>query len=354
MANAKGAREVARWTANYIDQTEGNQFGLLDDGYRAGKESLGAGRDMLTGYAGTAASSLNQGAANARSDLGQVPGLWANLASGNSPYGDWAKTAQGNAQDSRGAYMGFLTGANSPSAMLENGLGLHGQTGNDAARGAFQAGPGYQWSVDQATDAAARKAASLGIAGSGNTLSAITDRASGLANQEWGGWLDRLGGYNQQRGTQLGQAYQTDLGGANTASALAGQMQGLGTQGMAQGYTNLANMETGLGNNRANLWNGLGGNLANSFGAQAQFEYANPLNKSNIIQQDKAAVIGAQNQALQASQAAQDKNTGMLMGGLNLGAQALGFGAGGGGMGGIGSFLGSMFGGGGTGTGGLY
>jgi hypothetical protein len=55
-------------------------------------------------------------------------------------------------------------------------------------------GPGYDFAVSEATNAAARKAASLGIAGSGNTLDAIRDRAQGFANQEYGSYLDRLAG----------------------------------------------------------------------------------------------------------------------------------------------------------------
>lgn len=72
-------------------------------------------------------------------------------------------------------------------------LGVNGADGNSRATNSFQAGPGYQWNVDQATDAVARKANALGGIG-GNALAAISDRAGQMANQEYGSWLDRLGG----------------------------------------------------------------------------------------------------------------------------------------------------------------
>jgi hypothetical protein len=70
--------------------------------------------------------------------------------------------------------------------------GVNGQAGYDRAEGNFRASPGYQWQVDQATDAVARKASSLGALGSGNTQAAITDRASHLADLEYDDYLGRL------------------------------------------------------------------------------------------------------------------------------------------------------------------
>ncbi len=83
--------------------------------------------------------------------------------------------------------------------MYADSLGLNGSGGNAAATAAFQASPNYQYQVDQATDAAARKAASLGMAASGNTLSAITTLGSNLANQEYDTWQNNLNGLGSQR-----------------------------------------------------------------------------------------------------------------------------------------------------------
>lgn len=76
--------------------------------------------------------------------------------------------------------------------------GVNGQAGYDKAADNFRASPGYQWQVDQATDAVARKASSLGALGSGNTMTAITDRASNLADQEYDDYLGRLDNINKQ------------------------------------------------------------------------------------------------------------------------------------------------------------
>ena len=65
-----------------------------------------------------------------------------------------------------------------------------------AAEGAFQEGPGYDYAVQQGLQGVMRNASSLGNIASGNTAMALQDRGNQLANQEYGGWLDRLSGYD--------------------------------------------------------------------------------------------------------------------------------------------------------------
>ena len=104
--------------------------------------------------------------------------------------------------------------------MLQNSLGLNGAAGNAAAVNAFQASPGYQYQVQQATDAAQRSAASSGILGSGSTLAAVTALGSNLANQQYANWRSSLSGL----GTQ-GLSAANAVIGANTA---AGSQLGTG------------------------------------------------------------------------------------------------------------------------------
>lgn len=78
--------------------------------------------------------------------------------------------------------------------MYSDALGLNGSKGNAAATGAFQTGPGYQFALDQGTQAALRGASAAGMLSSGNTLTALSQYGQGLANQEYGSWLDRLQG----------------------------------------------------------------------------------------------------------------------------------------------------------------
>jgi len=107
-----------------------------------------------------------------------------------------AKTESLAALDAaRGYYDPLAAKYGKASDLALDALGANGAGGNERAVSAFQASPGYDWSVDQALEGVNRKAAALGIAGSGNTLAALTDRASNLANQEYGSWLDRLQGY---------------------------------------------------------------------------------------------------------------------------------------------------------------
>lgn len=93
-------------------------------------------------------------------------------------------------------------------------IGLGGDEGYARAHEAFRAGPGYQFAVDEATEAAKRNASSLGMLGSGNTLMAISDRAQGLADQQWSQYLDNL--------------YRASGQGLNAAGAQAGHISSYG------------------------------------------------------------------------------------------------------------------------------
>lgn len=119
-------------------------------------------------------------------------------------------------------------------------LGLNGAQGNANAQSAFTAGPGYQFLVDEATQAALRAGSAQGNLASGNTTAAITDRASGLANQEWSSWLDRLNGL----GTQ----------GLGVAQQRSGIQTGIGQVGYDLGKEKAQvgwNTQTGIGNANA-------------------------------------------------------------------------------------------------------
>lgn len=136
---------------------------------------------------------------------------------------------------------------NRGGSMLMDSLGLNGDAGNARATAAFQASPGYDFQVDQAMEGTLRKANAAGGLG-GNALVALQDRASQLANQEYGNWRGQLG---------------------SLASLGAGLTQS-GAQGMGQGYTNLANLVTGYGQNTSNLIQNMGKNVSQTYGNEAQ------------------------------------------------------------------------------------
>jgi len=122
-----------------------------------------------------------------------------------------------------GAYQPWVDAGTGALGTYQDAIGLNGSEGNARATGAFQTGPGYQFAMDQGTQAALRGASAGGMLNSGNTLTALTEFGQGLADQEYGSWLDRL-------------------------NNLSGQgMQGAG--GQAQGYGAKADLyQTGTGN----------------------------------------------------------------------------------------------------------
>lgn len=106
--------------------------------------------------------------------------------------------SEGALNSAIGAYQPWVTSGGAANTMYSNALGLNGADGNATATGAFQAGPGYQFAMDQGTQAALRGASAGGMLNSGNTLTALTQFGQGLANQEYGSWLDRLSGMSSQ------------------------------------------------------------------------------------------------------------------------------------------------------------
>ena len=149
--------------------------------------------------------------------------------------------------------------------MYLNSLGVNGAQGNTAATNAFQAGPGYQYQVDQALDQTNRAAAATGGLSGGNTLAALSDRAGNLANQEYGNWQTKLGGLVSpelaaQSGASGGIA-GADVGKAGVYQDTAGKIVGLDSnviKGINDQSTQAANAQTA---GSGNLW-GLGLNLA--------------------------------------------------------------------------------------------
>lgn len=102
----------------------------------------------------------------------------------------------------------------------------------------FSGTPGYQFAVNQALDALNRQ--NSAIRGSGNALAALTDRAGGMASQNYSDYLKTLGGLTGQE-----QQYDLGLGGLNNAAQsnqnqfTLGQQQNANTLALGQG--NLAN-----------------------------------------------------------------------------------------------------------------
>lgn len=95
-------------------------------------------------------------------------------------------------------YQPYVDAGKNALGMYTDALGLNGAEGNAAATSAFHTSPGYDFAVDQGTQAALRGASAAGMLNSGNTLTALTDYGQGKADQEYSSWLDRLNGVSTQ------------------------------------------------------------------------------------------------------------------------------------------------------------
>jgi hypothetical protein len=166
---------------------------------------------FLTGLLGLDSGKATKSAA--KQNQAQLSGL---NTRGQGYINTGEQQSAGFLQGALNAYQPYAQTGQAANSMYGNALGLNGADGNAAATGAFQAGPGYQFAVDQSMQAAQRGAAAGGMLSSGNTMMALQDRGNQLANQEYGGWLQNLGGLNAQ-------GFQA-------------------AQGQAQGNANLANL----------------------------------------------------------------------------------------------------------------
>lgn len=144
------------------------------------------------------------------------------------------------------------------TSLYLDALGVNGGAGSDRAKAAFTTGPGYQFNLDQQLKATENSAAARGGALSGNALSALQDRATGLASQEYGSYLDRLGGFvNPELAATSG-----------AATGIAGGYRNLADLGM-QGASSIAGLYDSSGKSLAGVYGkdaedrvGIGGNVA--------------------------------------------------------------------------------------------
>jgi hypothetical protein len=189
--------------------------------------------------------------------------LEQNKAEGTAALQGGQANAIGALDQSAGYYKPLAQKYGAATSLGLDALGVNGPQGNQNATDAFHAGPGYQWGVDQALQNVLRTANANGGGGvaSGNTLAALSDRAGNMANQEYGGWLDRLNGYVSPELAATGGMANATMAKAPVYTNTANNIASLGTNtvnGVTNQNTQAANAEmAGSGN----MW-GLGLNLA--------------------------------------------------------------------------------------------
>ena len=232
-----------------------------------------ANQGVLNNRTAAATGDLQTGATSALDAIASGYGAGTGAVAGYGAQGQQqlnGRTDQGAASATAGnsGYTPALQSGGAASGALANALGLNGPTGNASATAAFQTSPGYQFGVDQATDAASRSAAAAGSLGSGNTLDAITRLGSHLADSEYQNYLGNL--------SNLGTQGLTAASGVSANDRAAGTLQGtagttgatlLNNTGSALGTLNAAGgsatagVDTGLGQGSAALQSGLGSSL---------------------------------------------------------------------------------------------
>lgn len=127
--------------------------------------------------------------------------------------------------------------------------------------GGFEASPGYKFALDQGQTAIDGSAAARGNVFSGATLKAQQEFGTGLAQQEYGNFLNRLTGQASQ-----GQAAAGNIAtaGSNYASGAGNALANMGNA-QAAGYIGQANALNGAINNGLTAWgymNGANSSLA--------------------------------------------------------------------------------------------
>lgn len=228
-------------------------------------------------------------------------------------------------------------------SLYQDSLGINGAAGNANAVNSFQAGPGYQWQLDQGNQAINRRRAAAGMLDSGNADVDALRFGQGLANQTYGSWQDRLAGFvnpelQATSAVASGRAGIASGLGQNSANIIG--QDTLSRLGLEQGVTQgQAGVNTAQANNAVALGNSLAG--LNTQDAQ---------NRVGVLGNQTTGNVSANN--LQAQGEAQGSRN-LLNAGLGLASLVAGMpggvpGMGGGGTGSTAGSFGNLFGGGGT------
>ena len=156
--------------------------------------------------------------------------------------------------------MPWLTAGKNALAQYQGELGLsQNGAGGTPFKSQFKETPGYQFAVQQGERGVVNNMSALGMRGSGSALKALTEFRTGLANQTYQTYLDRLSGVStggQVTGAQNSANSQNAANGIS--SSLGGIAQSIGNAGAAtaSGYVG-----------GANAWTGALGNFANNAGS---------------------------------------------------------------------------------------
>ena len=141
-------------------------------------------------------------------------------------------------------------------------LGLSAAAKNGTFKSGFRETPGYAFQVSEGEKGVTSNLAALGMKNSGAALKALTRFRTGLADQTYGDYLNRVGGAAGQgqvatsEANNMGQTYANNAGSLGMDKAAA----------TASGYTGATNAWTGALGNISNTGGFALGMLSNNFG----------------------------------------------------------------------------------------
>lgn len=171
--SGKRDRMAAMANAAQAQQAQNAIDARLDAGQMWGTQTLDAAQPQQIG-------SLDTGRANQLTDL---------QAGYDSKQADYQSAAD--------SYAPYTAQGQQAWSMLGDAAGLNGQEGHDRAIGAFHAGPQYDWLQSEAANQVRRAASADSQLDSGNTLTALQDRASHIADGAWDKSIANLNGISQ-------------------------------------------------------------------------------------------------------------------------------------------------------------
>lgn len=151
---------------------------------------------------------------------------------------------------------------------------------NASVQQRFQQSPGYQFALNQGIQALDANAAAKGMALSGNQLQNVNNYAQGVANQDFGNYLNNVG---NTYGNYINNLSNISGIGANLASSGRSIAQGTGNS--------LANLASNYGSNIANLYTSQGQNNANSYLAAGSAQAAGAANQASNFNSALGGVV---------------------------------------------------------------
>lgn len=125
-------------------------------------------------------------------------------------------------------------------------LGLSDAAKNGTFKSGFKETPGYQFAVDEGEKGAVNNLAALGMKNSGAALKALTRFRTGLADQTYNGYLDRLSASSTGGQAQVANNNAMSANYANTASSTIQDQAAATASGYVGGANAWSNALSGL------------------------------------------------------------------------------------------------------------